>query len=202
MTIEELRQAIEQYPRCLYEALEAVDKAEKAVEKFNDQIDEELANLSPEAEPEADSSQSAIEREQALLQLDHELALLELAYEQMKGEVELAYRRDPPAKDKVTEATVAAYVKSYPKLVEAKTRCLDKEHERKALNISRRVDFAARRTETPREQVTSPKLERLQEKRDIAEISLLGAQMRVEEVKASILPYQLLVQLYTAGLVK
>ncbi len=202
MTIEELRQAIEQYPRRLYAALEAVEQAEQAIDKLRDQIDEEEASLSPEAEPEADSSQGAVEREEALLNVEHELALFELAYEQMKGEIELAYRRNPPASDKVTEATVAAFVKSHPKLVEAKTRCLDKEHERKALNISRRVDYTARRIEARHEQVTSPKLDRLREKLLFAEMERDNAERKVEEVKASILPYQLLVQLYTSGLVK
>lgn len=207
MTIEELRAAIEAYPHRLYETLEAVDKAEKAVEKLNEQIEEEEFALSPPVEDTRDSNeQSSEDVHETLVRLDHELALLEVKCEQTKGELELEYRRKPPEGDKVTEATVTAFVKSHPRFVAAKERCLEKKFERETANISRRVGYIAsvaeRREIRDRQPVTSPKLEKLQEKLSMAELTLADAQMRLEEVKASILPYQLLVQLYTAGLVK
>ena len=134
MTIEVLRVAIESYPLRLYEALEAVDKAEKVIDRLNEQIEEE-AELSSEtadesdAEAKTESGQSVIEQQEILIKLNYELALLELAYEQIKGEIELEYRRNPPDGDKVTEATVTAFVKSNFRLVEAKERCLAKKFE-------------------------------------------------------------------------
>jgi hypothetical protein len=199
MKVEELRTAIEAYPRRLEEAMDAVDKAEKAIEKLNEQIEEEEANLSHEDSPSADSAQSD---EADRLKLDHELALLELEYDRLKGVVEMEYRRTPPEGDKVTEATVAAVVKSDPQLVEAKRRCIDKEHERKAANIARRVGYTTRRAEGSKTPVTSPKLDKLRERLFEAELRLSEAEMKFEEVKASLPTYQMLVQLYTAGLIK
>ncbi len=107
MTIEELRTAIESYPQRLYAALEAVDKVEKAIDRINEQIEEEEASLSPAPETAPESEQSDADREAARLKLDHEQALLDLDYDRLKGEIEMNYRRNPPAGDKVTEATVA-----------------------------------------------------------------------------------------------
>ncbi len=206
MKIEELRSAIESYPHRLYEALEAVDKAEKAVERLNEQIEEEEANLSPEEDIDDSSEQSGENIQEILVRIDHELALLEVKCEKTKGELELEYRRKPPAGDKVTEATVTAFVKSHPRFVEAKELCLKKKFERETANISRRVGYVARvaerREARDSQPVSSPKLTKLQEKLMTAEATVAGAEMRLEEVKASILPYQMLVQLYTAGLIK
>ncbi len=134
--------------------------------------------------------------------IDHELALLEVRYEQIKGEIELEYRRNPPPGDKVTEATVAAVVKSHPRLVEAKTQCLEKKFERENANLSRRVEYVARvaerRVERDMPPATSPKLEKLRERLQTAEITLAGAEMRREEVKARLESYQMLAQLYAA----
>jgi len=103
----------------------------------------------------------------------------------------------------VTEATVAAYIRSNPQLLKAKERSLEKKLERDTANRSRRAEHTVRRT-GPREvvTVTSPKLERLREKCETARAALFIAEMNLEEVKASLLPYQLLVQLHTAGLIK
>ena len=208
MTIDELRSAIESYPQRLYGALESVDKAEKTIERLNEQIEEEESALAPVedtgASPEGEQSSENIQ--ETLVKIDHELALLEVRCEQTKGELELEYRRNPPSGDKVTKATVTAFVKSHPRFIEAKERCLNKKFERETANISRRVGYvtgmAERRVARDSQPVTSPKLEKLRERLLTAEITLAGAEMRLEEVKASILPYQLLVQLYTAGLVK
>jgi len=202
MQLEELRAAIETYPQRLYAALEAVDKAEKAIDRINEQIEEEEASLSPAPEIAPGSEQSDADREAARLKLDHEQALLDLDYDRLKGEIEMNYRRKPPVGDKVTEATVAAVVKSDARLVEAKRKCIDKEHERREANIARRVDSRIMRAEKIKEPVTSPKLERLRARLVEAEINRDGAEMRLEEVKASLETYQLLVQLYTAGLSK
>jgi len=199
MQLEELRGAIETYPHRLYAALEAVDKAEKAIERINEQIEEEEASLSPTPET---APESEAEREAARLRLDHEQALLDLEYDRLKGEVEMAYRRNPPDGDKVTEATVAAVIKSDARLVAAKKKCVDKAHERREVDIARRVDYRTTRVEKSKDPVTSPKLERLRTRLVEAEISRAGAEMRLEEVKASLEPYQMLVQLYTAGLIK
>ena len=139
MQLEELRAAIETYPQRLYAALEAVDRAEKAIDRINEQIEEEEASLSPAPETAPESEQSDADREAARLKLDHEQALLDLDYDRLKGEIEMNYRRKPPVGDKVTEATVAAVVKSDARLVEAKRKCIDKEHERREATIARRV---------------------------------------------------------------
>jgi hypothetical protein len=138
------------------------------------------------------------------LKLDHELAMLELHAEKIKGEIELEYRRKPPQGEKVTEATVTAFVKSNPRFVEAKERCLEKKLERETCHIARRMEYATQRASLrlPGEPLSSPKLIKLREKLFTAQMTLEIAEMRLEEVKASILPYQLLTQLYTAGLVK
>src|SRR5258708_3418188 len=205
MKIEALREAIETYPQRLSTAMEAVDKAEKAVEKLNEQIEEEEASLLPEGTTSTDSGQSDADREAERLKLDHELALLELEYDRLKGAVEMEYRRNPPEGDKVTEATVTAVVKSDGQLPEAKKKRIDKRNERKAANITRRIDFRdglrTRRVEN-RVSVTSPKLEKLRERLFEAEIRQASAEMKLEEVKASLPTYQMLVQLYTAGLIK
>jgi len=202
MRLEELHAAIETYPQRLYTALEAVDKAEKAIDRINEQIEEEEASLplAPETAPE--SEQSDADREAARLKLDHEQALLDLDYDRLKGEVEMNYRRNPPAGDRVAEATVAAIVKSDTRLVEAKKKCIDKEHERREANIARRVDYRTMRAEKIKDPVTSPKLERLRTRLAEAELSHAVAEMRLEEVKASLETYQMLVQLYTTGLIK
>ncbi len=207
MKIEELRSAIESYPRRLYEALEAVDKAEKAVERINEQIEEEEASLSPVEDANGNSEQDSESIQETLIKLDHELALLEMKCEQTKGRLELEYRRNPPQGDKVTEATVSAFVKSHPQFVEAKENCLNKKFERDAANLSRRAGHVTAMSErriarNSRSVVTSPKLTKLQERLIMAESTIVGAEMRLEEVKASILPYQMLVQLYTAGLIQ
>ncbi|MGH2497588.1 MAG: hypothetical protein ACRDIV_23040 [Ktedonobacteraceae bacterium] len=201
MKIGELQIAIETYPRRLSEAMEAVDKAEKAIEKLNEQIEEEEANLSPDDSSSVESGQGGNQEEERL-RIEHELALLELDYEQLKGEIEMEYRRNPPGGDKVTEATVTAVVKSNKQLVAAKRKCIDKLHERNAANIARRVGYTARRTEESKVPVTSPKLEKLRERLFNAELTLSGSETKVEEVKAGLPTYQMLVQLYTAGLIK
>lgn len=206
MTINELREAIETYPQRLYKALEAVDKAEDTVTKLTDQIEEEEANLEPVAEAGEVSEQVDETTQETLIRLDHELSVLEVKCDQTKGRLELDYRRNPPEGDKVTEATVSAYVKSHPEFVEAKERCLDKKFEREKENVSRRAGYTAsvaeRRMARHDKPVTSPKLTKLQERLMVAQSMVTGAEMRVEEVRAGLASYQMLVQLYTAGLVK
>jgi chromosome segregation ATPase len=215
MKIEELRTAIETYPQRLCTALEEIAKAQKAIEELEEQIEDEDAQLSPatveDVSVDVDNKQEDTHIHEIVLNLEYELSMLELLCEQIKGEVELEYRRNPIPGDKVTEATVTAYVKSNPRLVEAKERCLKKKYERDKANMqadmSRRALYAAERMEQKKyeqtvEHVTSPKLESLQEKLDEANVTLSVAEIKLEEVKASILPYQLLVQLYTAGLLK
>ncbi|HEX9132278.1 MAG TPA: hypothetical protein VF844_08290, partial [Ktedonobacteraceae bacterium] len=128
MQIEELCIAIETYPQSLAAAMEEVAKAEQAIEKLEEQIEEEEANLSPEPEEasslEDEDKQSDANIRELVLKLDDELSLLELRYEQIKGEIELEYRRNPPPGGKVIEAMVTAFVKSNARLVEAKKRCL------------------------------------------------------------------------------
>jgi hypothetical protein len=205
MKLEDLRLVIESYPHRLYEALEAIDKAERDIERLNEQIEEEEANLSPVEEGNI-SEQNNEDIQEVLVRLDHELAMLDVRCEQIRGEVELGYRRNPPMGDKVTEATVNAYVKSSVRFVEAKEQYLKKKLERETANITRRVGYTAslaeRRTTRHSLPPTSSKLEKLQERLRTAEISLAELETQLEEVKASILPYQLLVQLYTAGLIK
>jgi len=188
----------ETYPQRLYAALEAVDQAEKAIDRIHERIEEEEASLSPAP----GSEQSDAGREAARLKLEHKQALLDLEYDRLKGEIEMHYRRKPLVGDKVIEATVAAVVKSDARLVEAKRKCIDKEHERREANIARRVDSRIMRAEKIKEPVTSPRLERLRARLVEAEINRDGAQLRLEEVKASLQTYQLLVQLYPAGLLK
>lgn len=202
MTIEELHTAIEMYPHRLYGAMEAVDKAERAIERLNEQIEEEEATLSPIEESSApDSGLSDAAIQEAVLKLDHELALLNLRKAQVEGEVELQYRYNPPAGLKVTEGLITALMNSNTQVVEARERCLEKKLARDTANISRRVGYSARQVES-KEPVTSPKLEKLRERLLTAQMSLAEAEIRVEEVKANIESYQLLVQLYTAGLIK
>jgi hypothetical protein len=202
MTTNQLRDAIETYPQRLYEALKAVEKAENALEKIEEQIEEEEAMLLPLDSPTPETPESDEERIETE-RLDYELAQLDLRYEQLKGSIELEYRRHPPAGDKVTEATVSAYVKSNDELVAAKERCLAKKYERDTLNKARRLEqrisLQSSRSHAPTEPVTSPKLERLRLKQVEAEAMLSEAERKVEETKADIQAYQLLVQLYTAG---
>src|SRR5260221_11713458 len=134
MKIEALREAIETYPQRLSTAMEAVDNAERAVEKLNEQIEEEEAGLLPEGTTSTDSGQSDADREAERLKLDHELALLELEYDRLKGAVEMEYRRNPPEGDKVTEATVTAVVKREGRRAEGNKKCIDQKDERKAAN--------------------------------------------------------------------
>lgn len=207
LKIEELRSAIESYPRRLYEALEAVDKAERAVERINEQIEEEEASLSLIEHADDSDEQSGESIQETLIQIDHELALLEVRCEQTKGRLELEYRRNPPQGDKVTEATVSAFVKSHPQFLEAKEGCLNKKFERETANLTRRAGYVStmaerRITRDSSLPITSPKLTKLQERLMMAESGVAGVEMRLEEVKASILPYQMLVQLYTAGLIQ
>src|SRR6266487_2889267 len=200
MKIEELRIAIESYPQRLSKAMEEVAKAERTIEKLEEQIAEEEARLSPQ---EGLNEDAQTDIQETLLKLDHELALCDLECERIRGEIELEYRRNPPDGDKVTEATVAAYIRSNPQLLKAKERSLEKKLERDTANRSRRAEHTVRRTGL-REVVTvtsSPKLERLREKCETARATLFVAEMNLEEVKASLLPYQLLVQLHTAGLI-
>ena len=214
MNVDDLRISIETYPQRLFAAMEEVSQAEKAIDELEEQIEEEEARLSPATEEDVsvddDNKQEDTNIQEIVLKLEYESSLLELLCEQIKGEVELEYRRNPIPGDKVTEATVTAYVKSNPRLVEAKERCLEKKYERdKAsmqVNMSRRAEYSAERIERKKyaqtvEHVTSPKLERLRDKLDVANMTLSVAERKLEEVKASILPYQLLVQLYTAGLI-
>lgn len=207
--IEELRSAIESYPHSLYKALEAVNKAEKTIERLTEDIEIEEAHLFFIEGTGDNSAQSGENVEKTLVRLDHELALLEVSCEQIKGHLELEYRRKPPEGYKVTEATVAAFVKSHPQFVEAQERYLNKKFERDTANVSRRADYTAAATATAEhhsarksQSVTSPELMELHGQLIDAEMTVADAEMSLEEVKASLLSYQMLVQLYTAGLVK
>lgn len=214
MNIEELRIAIETYPQRLALAMEEVAKAEQAIEQLEEQIEEAEAHLTPEPEEnystEDQDKPSDDDIQERELRLEYELSLLELQCEQIKGEIELEYRHNPPPGDKVTEATVSAFVKSNARLVEAKERCLEKKYERDKAslqaNMSRRAEYAAERIERrknaqPVVPATSLKLGYLQEELDLAHTTLSDAERKLEEVKTSIVAYQLLVQLYTAGLI-
>lgn len=199
MTIEELRLAIESYPSHLAKAMQDVAKAEQAIEKLEEQIAEEEAELAPTPPPVNEQTEMPLDEQR--VRFDHEIALLELHCEKTRSEIELSYRRNPPHGDKVTEATVTAFVRSHLQYITAKEKCLEKKLER---DMAFRVGIATQRaaqTEQPHE-ITSPKLIKLREKLFTAQTNLEIAEMRLEEVKASLVPYQLLTQLYTAGLMK
>jgi chromosome segregation ATPase len=201
MNIEALREALETYPQLLYRALEAIEKAEREIEELRERIEAEEALLVAENTDATESESGAEAREIERLRLDHELALLELEYERLRGTVELGYRRNPPKGEKITEATVAAYIKSHEQVVEAKKRCLEKKYERDTLPSAWRMQAAARRAENQPD-VTSPKLERLRIQLVAAEGRLADARRSLEQVKVSLTTYQMLVQLYTAGLIR
>lgn len=203
MTLPELALAIEAYPKKLSDALSAVQKIEEKIEKLQDQIEEEEIALSPVEETSTDDTPLFVLDEQ-LLKIDHDIMMLDLRYEQLRGVVELEFRRNPPPGDKVTEATVSAVVRSDERLFNAKKQYIDKKHEKDQLLFNRNTErkstrIANRMADT---EPTSPKLERLKEKLASAELDLSIAEHQVEEVKASISSYQLLVQLYTSGILK
>lgn len=196
MTFEELRIAIETYPHRLFVAMEEVAKAEQAIEKLSAQIEEEEAALSPDP-PEAAPDENT---QEAIINLDYELALFNLHKAQVEGEIELTYRNSPPSGLKLTEGLITSLMNSDSRVIEVRKSYLEKKLARDLANISRRAEYSA--VQAPQEPVTSSKLEKLRERLATAEIALAGAEMKLEEVKASIEPYRLLVQLYTAGLIK
>lgn len=215
MTLQQLSDAIEAFPKMLGDAVGKEMDLERKVEKLDEQIEEEELSIdvaAPEEEPQEDG---LLEFDRKIMETEQKIAKLELEYEQAKGEVELEYRRNPPAGDKVTEATVAAVLKSDPKLLDLKRKTLDAKLEKDKFvferNTKRRETNQARRdarwamrmqgeqTETP---IANPKLEKLREKKSIAEVELFAARARIEEIRASITSYQLLVTLYTSGLMK
>lgn len=167
--MDELHSMIESYPTRLAAALRARDEAAHTVEQLTAQI--EAAAARPI---------SLVD-----LNLDHELSLLEVAYERLRGEVELEYRRISP---KPTEAAIAAMVRADARLVEAKRACLEKRYERNVFN--RRASYTARHSET----ATSPEVERLRADLETARAAHEEASRHLEMVKAQLLSYQILTQ--------
>lgn len=187
------------------DALSAVQKAEEKVEKIQEQIDEEEAALSPAIEDTSNEDDPLMAIDEQIMKIEHEMMMLDLKYEQLRGIVELEFRRNPPSGEKVTEATVSATVRSDERLFAAKQKCINKKFEKEQLLLTRNTErksvrIANRMANTA--EPTSPKLERLREKLAGAELDLRLTEQRVEEVKASIGSYQLLVQLYTSGMLK
>lgn len=164
--MNEFSSLIESYPTRLAAALRARDEAAQTIEALDAQVRSVEWRLS--AENTGD------------IQLEHELALLELDYEQMRGEVELSYRRES---DKRTEASIAALVRADQRLIDAKRAILDKRYQR---------DLHSRRVGMMRHSATSPELERLRSELNAADGMYRAAERHLEEMKVSMLSYQIL----------
>lgn len=204
MTIKNLADAIEAYPEKLGAAMADVQKAEDKIEKLEDQIADEEALLDGPAEETPASEDSGLDLEMQIMEQDRLMMEIELECKRIEGKVELDYRRNPPAGDKVTEATVSAVIKSDPDIFLTKQKYIAAKFKKEELQLSRRTASREARLQRPAftPDPTSPKLEKLREKLETARAELAGAEYRVEVVKASIGSYQLLVQLYTSGLLK
>lgn len=215
MTLQQLSDAIEAFPKMLGDTVGKEMDLERKIEKLDEQIEEEELSIdvaAPEEEPQEDT---LLEYDKKIMEIEHKISSLELDYERAKGSIELDYRRNPPEGDKVTEATVSAFVKCNSKLADIKQQVLDAKLEKDTFaferNTKRRETNQTRRdarwlarmqgdqTETP---TANPKLEKLREKKNVAEVELLATRARIEEIRASITSYQLLVQLYTSGIIK
>lgn len=167
--MDELHSMIESYPTRLAAALRARDEAAQAVEALDAQVRSAEWRLS--AENTGD------------IQLEHELQVLELDYEQMRGEVELSYRRES---DKRTEASIAAMVRADQRLIDAKRAILDKRYQ---------LNLHARRVGMMRHTVMSPELERMRADLETAHRAYRATERYVETVKAELLSCQLFMQL-------
>src|SRR5258706_2564449 len=111
--LEKLHEEIEAYPARLQEALERKLNAEALAAKLAHEFNEEKERL---AQPSEEDNTLTEEREENL-KLDFEISKLQLHYDQKRGKLELEYRRNPPPGEKVTEATVSAYLNSNEELV-------------------------------------------------------------------------------------
>lgn len=165
--MSELHTLIEQYPDRLADALAARDEAAFVVEQLTARIRAEEWRLSAEHTDD--------------IRLDHDLALLELDYDRLRGQIELAYRREARA-DKPSEAAIAAMVRADDQIVAAKRAILDKKHE---------CAMHARRVGMMRHSATSPELERLRSELDAANTAYRVADRHVQEVNARLLAYQM-----------
>lgn len=186
MNIQELQTAIEAYPTRLATALDTVSRAEENIQSLKKQIADKEYKLFGDA-PSKD--------EERLLTMEQQISLAEISIKQLEGKVEQEYRKSG---EKVTEGTVAAYVKSHLDIIAARETLvtLKHNHDQLVLTMKQKKQYPE---QAQAEELRSPGLEALRGHLQVAERTLITARNQLEEVKAQLVTYKLLVALATTA---
>ncbi len=175
MTLEMLQTELETYPERYAKALERQARANSMLE----QINEELKNAMFEQDEDEDVVESPLS-----VKLEKE----RLRFEQKRAKIEIEYRRNPQG-DKLTEATVSAFIKANDELGVLKENLIDMEYqvreERKALRyrfrpgpkLSKPASNVADKVEAAKNEKTSADIE----------VALLEAQLETYRMLTGIL---------------
>lgn len=115
MTLETLQTELEMYPERYAKALERQTKANGMLEQAN----EELKNAMFEQDEDEDIIESPLS-----VKLEKE----RLRFDQKRAKTEIEYRRNPQG-DKITEATVSAFIKANDELCSLKEKLIDMEYQ-------------------------------------------------------------------------
>jgi hypothetical protein len=161
-TLASLQKDLEEYPVRLQQALKRQARAEKALERLQEQMD--AAEAIVDDEPVEDAPV---------------LAKLRLRYEQKKAMVELQIRREPPVGLKITEDTVRAFIQADDELCALKEQLIDLEIRQREERMAAR----ARRLERGSKPVDSSimaKLLEAEEEEENADIELQVLQNTLE----------------------
>ena len=186
--LEKLHEEIEAYPEQLRVALDRKLKAEAlAAELARDYANEEKHLTQPSGEDDMPANER-VEN----LKLDHEISKLQLRYDQKRGRLELEYRRNPPSGDKVTEATVAAYINSNEELASLKEEILQKQYERNVTRASTSPRLALR----AKQEKTSDELERLRRQWQEAQAALRYEEAQIKVLEEKLVIYALSILSY------
>jgi hypothetical protein len=190
ISFEKLLEEIEAHPETLRKALERKLKAESLVARLAQEFADEKERLAQSHEEDTGSPDERAGR----FKLDLEVNKLQLRYEQKRGQLEMEFRRNPPAGDKVTEATVAAYIKGDEELTALKEEILQKEYER---NISRDTSLSSSRpVSRTKKEKTSDELERLRSEWRSAKEALQVEEANVKFLEEKMGAYALLIAAY------
>lgn len=190
--LEKLREDIEAYSENLQRVLERKLKAEDLVATLAQEFTNAKERLTRPSENE--EAETLPDERAAKLKLDLEINKLQLTYEQKRGQLEMEYRRNPPPGDKVTEATVSAYIKSDEDLTNLKEEILNKEYERNILQTT--YSSSSRLAMQAKREKTSEELERLRREWQLAKETLRHEEASLKVLEEKLAIYGLLLLAY------
>ncbi len=125
MTLASLQAALEEYPERLQSALTRQSRAEIALKRIKEQIEEAEAAFTDEDEPEDTP----------------DIKKLKVRYDQKKAQLEIKFRQDPEAFGmgtlKPTEGTVRAVLDADEELCRMKEQLIDLENKQREMRITR-----------------------------------------------------------------